>query len=108
MSKSKKQPEPQALQSIDPAELKHVAGGATRTSSSGGSSEITTALTGVMDALNSLKGQQSSGGMGGMEMMMMMMLGGRGGGGQQVVQQPAATIGGYAGYTIDGVYYPFK
>ncbi len=109
MPSSKKQPEPQALQSIDLAELKNVAGGASRAASSGGSSEITAALTGVMDALNSLKGQQSGGGMDPMSMMMMMMmLGGGGRGGQQVVQQPANTIGGYAGYTIDGVYYPFK
>jgi hypothetical protein len=39
---------------------------------------------------------------------MMMMGGGGGGSAPQVVQQPAGTIGGYAGYTIDGVYYPFK
>jgi hypothetical protein len=71
---SKKQPEPQALQSIDPSQLAHVAGGAARASSSGGSSEITAALTGVMDALSSLKNQQS-GGMDPMSMMMMMMMG---------------------------------
>jgi hypothetical protein len=110
MSKPKKQPEPQALQSIDPNQLKHVAGGAARASGSSGDSEVLAALTGITDALSSLKNQQSSSGFGPAEMMMfMMMMGGGGGGGQpQVVQAPANTIGGYAGYTIDGVYYPFK
>src|SRR4051812_10663529 len=103
---SKKQPDP--FQSIDLADLENVAGGAAR-ASTGGSTEITAALTGVMDALSSLKNQSSSGGMDPMAMMMMMMMmGGGGGGAPQVVQQPAGTIGGYAGYTIDGVYYPFK
>ncbi len=106
MSKSKK-PEPEQLQSIDPAQLKNVAGGAARAAASDSSSEITTALTGVMDALNSLKGNQQSGGFGPTEMMMFMMM--MGGGGRQ--SGPVAVAppnGGYAGYTIDGVFYPFK
>lgn len=107
MSKSKK-PEPQQLQSIDPAQLRNVAGGAARTSASGSSSDITAALTGVMDALSSLKGNQQSGGFGPNEMMMfMMMLGGGGGRGSAPVAVAPAN-GGYAGYTIDGVFYPFK
>jgi len=103
--KSPKQPEP--LQSIDPDQLKKVAGGAARASSSDANSEVMTALTSVLDSLSSLKNNQQSGGFGPSEMMMFMMMLGGGGGGQQVVQQAPAN-GGYAGYTIDGVYYPFK
>ena len=40
-----------------------------------------------------------------MMMMMMMMMGGRGGNQAPVA---AAPVNPYAGYTIDGVFYPFK
>jgi hypothetical protein len=98
-----KKPAPEQLESIDPTALAQVSGGA----SGGANSEVMTALQGVLDSVNSLKGQQSGGGMDPMTMMMMMMM--MGGGRQQgpVVAAPANTIGGYAGYTIDGVYYPF-
>jgi len=101
MPKKPPAPAPEELQSIDPAALEHVGGGA-----SGSNAELTAALTSVVDSLKSLSRPQS-----GIDpttmMMMMMMMGGRS-------QAPAAaaypsnTIGGYAGYTIDGVYYPFK
>jgi hypothetical protein len=42
-----------------------------------------------------------------MMMFMMMMMGG-GNSAPAQVAAPPGTIGGYAGYTIDGVYYPFK
>lgn len=91
---------PEALQTIDPTTLGNVTGGTT----SSGSSEVTAALTGVLDSLNSLK-NQNSGGMDSTTMMMMMMMMGNRNQGATVVAPN--TIGGYAGYTIDGVYYPF-
>ena len=107
MSKKSKQQEPAQLESIDPAQLKNVAGGAARVSSSDASSEVMTALTGVLDSLDALKNNQQSSGFGPNEMMMfMMMLGGRQS--APVVQQAPDPYGGYAGYTIDGVFYPFK
>ena len=106
MSKKSKQQEPAQLESIDPAQLKNVAGGAARVSSSDASSEVMTALTGVLDSLDALKNNQQSS-FGPNEMMMfMMMLGGRQS--APVVQQAPDPYGGYAGYTIDGVFYPFK
>jgi hypothetical protein len=68
-----------------------------------------TALTSVLDSLQSL-GNQKQQGMDPMTMMMMMMMMGGGGGGSApvVAQTPYSNTGGYAGYTIDGVYYPFK
>jgi hypothetical protein len=106
-----RRPEPQVapLQSIDPTALATVSGGAARASSGGDNSEVMTALTGVLESLNSLAGQQKQSGFGPNEMMMFMMMLGGGGGGAPVVQQAQpGTIGGYGGYTIDGVYYPFK
>ena len=108
MSKSKT-PEPQELQSIDPSQLQNVGGGAARASAaSSDSSEITAALTGVMDALGSLKNNQQGSGFGPSEMMMFMMMLGGGGRRQQSAPMAAPANGGYAGYTIDGVFYPFK
>lgn len=99
---------PAELQSIDPTALANVSGGAARASAGSDNSEIMAALTGVLDSLNSLA-KQPQAGFGPTEMMMfMMMLGGGGQSAPAVVQSPPGTIGGYAGYTIDGVYYPFK
>jgi hypothetical protein len=95
---------PEDLQTIDPTALGNVTGGTT----SSGSSEVTAALQGVLDSLGSLKNQQSGGGMDPTMMMMMMMMMGGHNNSPTVVAAPANTIGGYAGYTIDGVYYPFK
>jgi hypothetical protein len=107
MSKKPKQSEPAQLQSIDPTQLEKVAGGAARVPAADANSEVMTALTGVLDSLNSLKSNQQSSGFGPNEMMMFMMM--LGGGRQApVVQQAASPYGGYAGYTIDGVFYPFK
>ena len=65
---------PKTLETIDPAALAQVSGGASReTSSSGGSDAVMTALTGILDSLSSLSKNQSSG-FGTNEMMMFMML----------------------------------
>ena len=101
MSKPTKD-EPTELQTIDPTALATVSGGA----SGGTDPAVMQALTGVLDSLKSLGQNQQQSGFGSMEMMMMMMMmGGRN-------SAPAAAaptgIGGYAGYTIDGVYYPLK
>ncbi len=100
---SKKQPEPQALETIDPAALETVGGGA----SSGSDPAITQALTSVLDSLSSLKNTKQGGMDPTMMMMMMMMMGGRHSG-PAAAAAPAGTIGGYGGYTIDGVFYPFR
>jgi hypothetical protein len=92
------------LQTIDPVALATVSGGA----SSGTDPAVMQALTGVLDSLKSLgQNNQQSGMDPTMMMMMMMMMGGRGSA-PTVAAAPAGTIGGYAGYTVDGVYYPFK
>src|SRR5688572_603472 len=104
MSKPKA-PEPTELQTIDPTALATVSGGA----SGGTDPAVMQALTGVLDSLQSLSqnnNQQS--GFGSMEMMMMMMMMGGRNSAPAAVAQPAGTIGGYGGYTVDGVFYPFK
>jgi hypothetical protein len=109
MSKPKRpEAQPEQFQTIDPAALANVGGGAARASSSGGNEEVMAALTSVLDSLQSL-GNQKQQGMDPMTMMMMMMMMGGGGGGGPVAQaSPYANTGGYAGYTVDGVFYPFK
>lgn len=104
MPKPKAEPAPTELQTIDPTALANVSGGA-----GGTDPAVMQALTGVLDSLQSLSNQrQQGGGFGPTEMMMfMMMMGGRNNQPQVVAQAPG-TIGGYAGYTIDGVYYPFR
>jgi hypothetical protein len=99
MSKSK-QPPADPFQSIDPAALGTVSGGA-----GAGNAEVMGALSGILDSVKSLATQQNSGGMDPMMMMMMMMMMGGGNSGPAPAQQSANP---YAGYTVDGVYYPFK
>ncbi len=97
---------PETLQTIDPTDLSQVSGGV---SSSGSNAEITQALSGVIDSLQSLQTNRQQG-MDPTTMMMFMMMMGGGGGGSAPAPAPAYapnTIGGYSGYTIDGVYYPF-
>ena len=92
-------PEADPFQSIDPKALGAVSGGA-----SGGNAEVMTALTGVLDSIKSIASEQPGSGMDPtMMMMMMMMMGNRS-------QAPvvAAPANPYSGYTIDGVFYPFK
>jgi hypothetical protein len=81
------QPQPQALQTIDPTALANVSGGARsgRTASSAGgggggggsgggnNDAVLGALTGILDSLNSLA-HQSSSGFSPQEMMLMMMV----------------------------------
>jgi hypothetical protein len=99
---SKKQPAPtppaDPFQSIDPTALGTVSGGA------GANAEVMTALTGILDSVKSLASSQQSSGFDPTTMMMMMMMMGQRNAGP-VVAQPANP---YAGYTIDGVFYPFK
>jgi hypothetical protein len=71
------------LSTIDPRQLAHVAGGASRVStrSGGANDQITAMLTQVTDSIKELSKSQSSGMDPTMMMMMMMMMGGGGGGG---------------------------
>ena len=105
MSKSKKQPE--AFQSIDPAALQNVSGGAARAAaSSDADAGVTDALNGILDSIKSLSQNRNQGMDPTMFMMMAMMMGHRQQ--PQVVVAPSNTVGGYAGYTIDGQFDPFK
>jgi len=62
------------LQTIDPAALAQVSGGTTTTTSAG-NDQVLTALTGILNSLQSLAGQQSNhSGFNPQEMMMLMMV----------------------------------
>jgi hypothetical protein len=98
---SKKQPEPSAFQSIDPTALAQVSGGA----SGGTDPAVMQALTGVLDSIQSLAANKNQGGMDPMMMMMMMMMMG---GNNSGPPAQVAAANPYAGYTIDGVFYPFN
>src|SRR5205809_194370 len=99
MSKPTKD-EPTELQTIDLAALATVSGG----TSGSADPAVMQALTGVLDSLKSLgQNNQQSGMDPTMMMMMMMMMGGHHSAAPPVVAAPAGTIGGYAGYTVDGV-----
>lgn len=79
------------LQTIDPAALDTVSGGASRASSGGeDNSAVTAALTGILDSLSSLKNNQQSG-FGMNEMMLFMMMMNRGSQQQVVAAQPQPT-----------------
>ncbi|MEO8704643.1 MAG: hypothetical protein ABI867_31600 [Kofleriaceae bacterium] len=97
---SKKQPEP--FQTIDPTNLAQVSGGTV----SSGNSEVMAALTGVLDSIKGLAANQNQGGMDPTMMMMMMMM--MGGGGQSAAPAQVVAANPYAGYTVDGVFYPFR
>jgi hypothetical protein len=79
MSNPKLNPTPNhdQLQTIDPTALAQVSGGTT-VSASTGSDQVLTALTGILNSIQSLATQQNNGGGGGgfnqQEMMMMMMV----------------------------------
>lgn len=78
MSNPKLNPTPNhdQLQTIDPTALAQVSGGTT-VSASTSSDQVLTALTGILNSIQSLATQQNSGGSGGFnqqEMMMMMMV----------------------------------
>jgi hypothetical protein len=61
------------LQTIDPTQLSNVSGGAKREASSSGDDALMTALTGILDSIKSLAGQ-NQGGMSSQDMMLMMMM----------------------------------
>ncbi|TMQ05090.1 MAG: hypothetical protein E6J90_27710 [Deltaproteobacteria bacterium] len=66
----------QELQTIDPAALAQVSGGATGTSTTSTSNDqILTALTGILNSIQSIAGQRSGGGgFNQQEMLMLMMI----------------------------------
>ena len=86
MSNMKTNPSEQ-LQTIDPAALAQVSGGATSTATTASPDQVMTALTGILESIQSLAGQRDSGGgMNQQEMMMFMMMM------QQRNQQQAAAV----------------
>lgn len=87
------------FQSIDPTALQTVSGGA----SSGSNSEVTTALNSILDSIKDLAAQRQGSSFGTNEMMLMMMMMGQ----QRQAPRVVSSSNPYAGYTIDGVFYPF-
>ena len=86
------------FESIDPAQLATVAGGASRVSArSGSNDQLTAMLTQITSSIKDLAGSQSSGMDPMMMMVMMMMMGGGGGG---------AAAGGYAGGAVTTAHTP--
>ncbi|MEJ7604449.1 MAG: hypothetical protein WKG01_41725 [Kofleriaceae bacterium] len=73
--------EPDSFVAISPDRLETVAGGASRTPSSSGNSEVMSALNAITSSLKDLAGSKNSGGDPMQMMLMMIMLGGMGGGG---------------------------
>ena len=72
--KSNPQSNKDQLQTIDPAALAQVSGGTTTTPPAGGD-QVLTALTGILNSLQSLAGQKSNNsGFNPPEMMMLMMV----------------------------------
>jgi hypothetical protein len=64
---------PDQLETIDPTQLDHVSGGASREASSSSSDAVMTALTGILDSIKSLT-SQNQGGLSSTDMMLMMMM----------------------------------
>jgi hypothetical protein len=75
MSTPKPSPKPSKdqLQTIDPAALAQVSGGAATTTSSTSSDQVLTALTGILHSIHSLA-NQNSGGFNQQEMLMLFMV----------------------------------
>jgi hypothetical protein len=65
---------PDQLQTIDPAALAQVSGGAAPTTTSTSSDDVLTALTGILHSIHSLANQGSGGGFNQQEMLMLMMM----------------------------------
>jgi len=92
-------PTPTTFAAIDPADLEHVSGGASRVSSRAGGNDpqLTAMLTSITDSIKGLANQQSSGMDPMMMMVMMMMMGGNGGGSAApaaaVAPQPVINVG---------------
>jgi hypothetical protein len=65
----------QEFQTIDPAALAQVSGGTTVTTSSATNDQVLTALTGIINSIQSLtQNQGTSGGFNQQEMLMLMMI----------------------------------
>jgi len=65
----------QELQTIDPAALAQVSGGATTTATTSSSNDqVLTALTGILDSLKTITGSQNNGGFNTQEMVMLMLI----------------------------------
>ena len=64
---------PDQLQTIDLAALAQVSGGAVAAPSTG-NDEIFTALSGILESIQSIAGQRNSGGFNQQEMLMLMMV----------------------------------
>ena len=82
---------PKDLQTIDPAALQQVAGGTSKSSSSGDDAAVMTALTGILDSLKSLAQPQNNG-FSAQEAMMFMMMMQQRGGAQVVAAAPAQPL----------------
>ena len=65
---------PQELQTIDTAALAQVNGGAAQAPTTDANDSLLTALTGILDSLNALKGNNQSGGINQQEMLMFMIM----------------------------------
>jgi hypothetical protein len=62
------------LQTIDPAALAQVSGGTTATATATSADQVMTALTGILESIQSLASQPNSSGFNQQEMMMLMMM----------------------------------
>jgi hypothetical protein len=62
------------LQTIDSAALAQVSGGATTTATTTSSDQVMTALTGILESIQSLATQRDTGGFNQQEMLMLMMM----------------------------------
>jgi hypothetical protein len=82
---------PQELQTIDPAALAQVSGGAAQTPTTDPNDSLITALNGILDSLNALNQQNQGSGINQQEMLMFMILM------QQRNQQQAAAAAAAAG-----------
>lgn len=83
-------PATQALETLDPAALAQVSGGA---AAGGGDAAVVTALTGILESLQSLAGSRQRSGFDPAQfMMMMMVMNGRPSGGVVQAAAPATPI----------------
>jgi hypothetical protein len=65
---------PQELQTIDPAALAQVSGGAAQTPTTDANDSLITALNGILDSLNALNQHNQGSGINQQEMLMFMIL----------------------------------
>jgi len=67
-------PNQNQLQTIDPAALAQVSGGTTTTTTSTSGDQVLTALTGILDSIQSLANKNTNSGFNQQEMLMLMMI----------------------------------